>query len=81
MNSYPYGSPPIINKAPDHQPELPILDLTRRKIVGDMETELVNFHCRARTVAEAKEGILFLMECEQTHKDLEDERKKGEVKK
>jgi len=80
MSSY-YNTPPVINKAPDHQPELPILDFTRRKIVGDMETELINFHCRAKTVADAKEGILFLMECDQSLRDLEDQRKKDGVKK
>jgi len=80
LNSY-YNTPPVINKAPDHQPELPILDFTRRKIVGDMETELINFHCRAKTVKEAQEGILFLIDCDQSMRELEEERKKKEVKK
>lgn len=67
MSAYP--QPPIITKQVETQPELPLLELSRRKNISDLEFESITFTCRAKTIKEAEEGILFLMRCEDALKE------------
>lgn len=52
--------------------EAPCLELTHRKVIADMETETVCFSARGRTIQEAKEGILFLLDCQKSLKETKD---------
>ena len=63
-----YPQPPIIQKQVEHQPELPILELSRKRCINDLEFESVTFTCRAKNIKEAEQGILFLMRCEEALK-------------
>lgn len=67
---------PIIQRQAEHQPELPILEISKRRVIQDFETEHVTFTARAKSLQDAKDGILFLIQCEEELK----ERSRGENK-